>query len=82
MIEVDDKWLEAVRAFFERLEQWSRAYPEEVFHPVDDWPAVEKALDAAGINICCVSAANMRHVVENLWNEARLLYETMPEETE
>jgi hypothetical protein len=49
----------------ERIANWTRAYPIDVF-PEPDWERVREVLAAGGISIDCVSASNMRHVVDGI----------------
>ena len=59
-----------VREALERIEQWSRAYPLDVF-PEPDMKRVAAVLKAAGLTLDAVSASNMRHVVEGVGEIAR-----------
>jgi hypothetical protein len=66
---IDTKAGEDYRAIrkdvLEKIEQWSYAYPLDVF-PEPDMAVVREALAARGITIDCVSASNMRHVIEQV----------------
>jgi hypothetical protein len=53
-----------------RIEQWSQAYPLEVF-PEPDLSLARRGLEAVGITMDAVSASNMRHVVEGVGKIAR-----------
>ena len=46
----------------ERIAQWAKAYPLDIF-PEPDFERVNEVLSAAGISLSCVSASNMRHVI-------------------
>jgi hypothetical protein len=59
---------EALDAFDERLAQWARAYPLDVF-PEPNFAEIEAVLQSKGFGITAVSAANMRHVVTKLNEE-------------
>ena len=50
----------------EKIEQWSRAYPTDIF-PEPDFEKVREALEGSGITLDSVSASNMRHVITGVW---------------
>lgn len=67
-----------LEAQVERLEDalrkifsWSQAYPVEMF-PEPDFAKVRELLAAGGIAIDCVSASNMRHVIEGVEQLAKI----------
>ncbi len=56
--------------FREWVEQWARAYPEDVF-PKPDMKRAYEVLKAEGLSLDCISAANMRHVITRVAEELR-----------
>lgn len=65
----DGRLADAVKALRE-IDQWSRAYPLDVF-PEPDWAKVRQLLESGGITLAAVSASNMRHVIEGVGKIAR-----------
>jgi hypothetical protein len=59
-----------LRSALERIEQWSRAYPLDIF-PKPDLKKAAELLHAGGITLDAVSACAMRHVVEGVGKIAR-----------
>ena len=62
-----EKFEDALR----RILQWSEAYPLAVF-PEPDFAKAAKLLKDGGISLDAVSASNMRHVVKQVGEIARL----------
>ena len=54
--------IEQLEEALRRLDQWSQAYPIDVF-PEPDFERAEEVLKAAGMGITAISASNMRHVI-------------------
>lgn len=54
--------IEALEAALHRLDQWSQAYPIDVF-PEPDFKRADELLQAAGMGVTAISASNMRHVI-------------------
>jgi len=61
----------------ERIKNWAEAYPVKAF-PEPDFKKVAEVLKSAGISLDCVSASNMRHVV----NRVKEICEQALKETE
>jgi hypothetical protein len=61
------EWLEAA---LEQIEQWSRAYPLEIF-PEPDLKRARELLEAGGMTLDAISAHAMRHVIEGVGKIAR-----------
>lgn len=61
---------ERMEAALEAISAWGDAYPLIVF-PEPDFKKVRELLEAGGITLGCVSASNMRHVVEGVAKIAR-----------
>lgn len=61
---------ETLKAALERLDEWSKAYPLDVF-PEPDMKQVDAVLSAAGLSLDAVSASNMRHVITKVGEIAR-----------
>lgn len=59
-----------MEAALEAISAWGDAYPLIVF-PEPDFKKVRELLEAGGITLDCVSASNMRHVVEGVAKIAR-----------
>ena len=59
-----------MEAHLEAISAWGDAYPLVVF-PEPDFKKVRELLEAGGITLDCVSASNMRHVVEGVAKIAR-----------
>lgn len=59
-----------MEAHLEAISAWGDAYPLIVF-PEPDFKKVRELLEAGGITLDCVSASNMRHVVEGVAKIAR-----------
>ena len=59
-----------MEAYLEAISAWGDAYPLVVF-PEPDFKKVRELLEAGGITLDCVSASNMRHVVEGVAKIAR-----------
>src|SRR5574340_1240862 len=68
-VESTQEVLKAAHAFAQRVHEWSKAYPLHTF-PEPDVDRVRAVLEGGGLTIDCVSASNMRHVVETLDKEA------------
>ena len=56
---------EDYRQALRQIEQWTEAYPEDIF-PEPDWPKVKALLAAGGIALDAVSGSNMRHALEGV----------------
>ena len=54
----------------QRIEQWSKAYPLDIF-PEPDFKKAAELLKAGGITLDAISASCMRHVVEHVGEIAR-----------
>jgi hypothetical protein len=54
--------IENLTAALQRIADWSDAYPLEMFNE-PDWKKSKEVLEAAGLSLDRISAANMRHVV-------------------
>jgi hypothetical protein len=54
----------------QKIEQWSEAYPLDIF-PEPDWKRAAELLKAGGITLDAISAHCMRHVVEGVGKIAR-----------
>lgn len=66
LIDKSDK----MEAALEAISAWGDAYPLIVF-PEPDFKKVRELLEAGGVTLDCVSASNMRHVVEGVAKIAR-----------
>lgn len=62
--------LPEVVAALERIQQWSEAYPVDIFLPVD-LKAVRAALDGAGISMDGLHAEWARHITSRVGDIAR-----------
>jgi hypothetical protein len=60
----EDKLARATEAL-ERIDQWAKAYPLDVF-PEPDWKKARKLLEDGGMTLDAISASNMRHVVKGV----------------
>ena len=67
--EVDAR-METLECALNKIVQWAKAYPLDVF-PEPDFAKVREALQAAGLSLDQVSASNMRHVIEQAGGIAR-----------
>jgi hypothetical protein len=65
-------WQRRANALHERIVEWSKAYPLDVF-PKPDLLKARGLLEQGGMTLDAISADNMRHVVERLAPEARAL---------
>jgi hypothetical protein len=61
-LEAANNRVEKLEAALEKLQQWSEAYPLDIF-PEPNFADAVKALSRAGITLDAVSASNMRHVL-------------------
>jgi len=66
----DDPRVERLEEALWRIDQWSQAYPLEVF-PEPDWNKARQLLEAGGMTLDSVSAGAMRHVVSGVGKIAR-----------
>lgn len=57
--------LETAKDIFEKIDNWTKAYPLDIF-PVPDLEKARKLLADGGITLDAVSAAAMRHVITRL----------------
>lgn len=57
--------VERLKEALDKLSNWTKAYPLEVF-PEPDFVQVRKALSEYGISLDAVSASNMRHVINGI----------------
>lgn len=62
--------VESYEDALDRIVQWSKAYPLEVF-PEPDFKQAAQLLEAGGMTLDAISASNMRHVVEGVGEIAR-----------
>jgi hypothetical protein len=62
--------LERAREGLEQIDQWSEAYPLDIF-PEPDFKLARAALEGAGLTLDAVSASNIRHVVTGVGGIAR-----------
>lgn len=62
--------IERMREALERIDQWSRAYPLDVF-PKPDLARARSLLEAGGMTLDSVSADAMRHAIEGVGAIAR-----------
>ena len=65
---------ERLRDALERLDQWSKAYPIDIF-PEPDLKDARVGLAQVGITLDQVSASNMRHVIKRVGEIARAALE-------
>ena len=65
---------ERLRDALERLDQWSKAYPIDIF-PEPDLKDARAGLAQVGITLGQVSASNMRHVIKRVGEIARAALE-------
>jgi hypothetical protein len=65
-----DRLRDALERIDQWSEQWSRAYPLDIF-PEPDFSQVRAALEVFGITLDAVSASNTRHIVEGVGKIAR-----------
>jgi hypothetical protein len=56
---------ERYERWLQRIDNWAKAYPLDVF-PEPDFRQVYVVLKAAGISLDQVSASNMRHVIQGV----------------
>lgn len=49
----------------QKINDWANAYPIEVF-PEPDFKKAHEVLKSAGMGIDCISASNMRHVLNGI----------------
>jgi hypothetical protein len=63
---VTEGYVMVPRETLDRIEQWSKAYPLEIF-PEPDFTRARELLKAGGMTIDSVSASNMRHVITEVW---------------
>ncbi len=61
----------------QRIEQWSRAYPLEIF-PEPDLKKAQALLEAGGMTLDAISAHAMRHAIEGVGEIARYALEPKP----
>ena len=55
---------------FEKIAQWAKAYPLDVF-PEPDFEKAAQVLKDAGLTLDGISASNMRHVIEGVGEIAK-----------
>jgi hypothetical protein len=60
--------VERMEEALQRIAQWSRAYPLDVFpEPTEEYYAkAAQVLEANGMTLDCLSAAAMRHVIDQV----------------
>jgi hypothetical protein len=61
-LDVDNERMEAG---LQAISAWTKAYPLSIF-PEPDFKKVRELLAAGGITLDCVSASNMRHVINGV----------------
>jgi hypothetical protein len=62
--------IQKLKEALERIEQWSRAYPLDIFQE-PDLKKARQLLEAGGMTLDAISAYCMRHVVEGVGKIAR-----------
>jgi hypothetical protein len=67
--------IDKLRGALQRIEQWSDAYPLDMF-PEPDLKKAAEVLKANGMTLDSISASCMRHVVEGVGKIAREALET------
>ena len=78
---MNEKLEAQIETFLYRIESWSRAYPVEVF-PKPDWSKANEILKQHGMGVTSLAADSMRHVVESMGAEAKLLLTQIEKESE
>lgn len=58
---------ERLKEALERIQNWARAYPLNIF-PKPDLKKAHKILKAAGMTLDAISADNMRHILDGIKN--------------
>ena len=66
----DDERLERYEKALRRIEQWSLAYPLDIF-PEPDFKRARELLEAGGMTLDAVSASAMRRVVNGVGKIAK-----------
>ena len=69
IVEDDPKIARLVEAL-EQIDQWSQAYPLNIF-PEPDWVKARQLLEAGGMTLDSVSAGAIRRVVDGVGKIAR-----------
>ena len=69
-LEASLEQMQTVVEAMERIVQWSKAYPLDVF-PEPNFKKAHKLLKAGGMTLDAISASNMRHVVEGVGKIAK-----------
>ena len=70
---LQDERIDQLEDALERIEQWSRAYPVDVFHEPTkaEWAKANEVLKAAGLSLDAMRASNMRHVITQVGDICR-----------
>lgn len=66
----DEDVIETMEEALQRIDQWSQAYPLDIF-PEPDLKKAAELLKAGGVTLDAVSASCMRHVVTGVGEIAR-----------